>query len=129
MYFIIGFPTIKKRLWHRCFPMNFVKLLITSFGIDTIRCATKHLLSLYFSQVNKKTVMKEIKVVGLRNGKKHLVKIVQSLVAVLFKETLYLLCIYQKNMVLSLSKIDTLNITMYILTILKWSLKARHSIA
>ena len=73
--------------------------------------------------------MKEIKVVGLRNGKKHLVKIVQSLVAVLFKETLYLLCIYQKNMVLSLSKIDTLNITMYILTILKWSLKARHSIA
>ena len=38
--------------------------------------------------------MKEIRVVGLRNGeKKHLVKIVQSLVAVLFKETLYL-CIY-----------------------------------
>ena len=53
--------------------------------------------------------------------KKHFVKIVQSLVTVLFKETLYL-CIYfvftKKQHCLSLSKIDTLNFTMYILTIL-----------
>ena len=36
---------------------------------------------------------------------------------------MYLLCIYEKNIVLSLFKIDTLNFTMYILTILTWSLK------
>ena len=50
----------------------------------------------------------------------------QGLVRVLFKETLYL-CIYfefaKKNIVLRLFKIDTLNFTMYILTILTWSLK------
>ena len=36
---------------------------------------------------------------------------------------MYILCIYEKNIVLSLFKIDTLNFTMYILTILTWSLK------
>ena len=37
---------------------------------------------------------------------------------------MYILCIYKKkNIVLSLSEIDTLNFTMYILTILTWSLK------
>ena len=36
---------------------------------------------------------------------------------------MYVLCIYEKNIVLSLFKIDTLNFTMYILTILTWSLK------
>ena len=59
--------------------------------------------------------------------KKHFVKIVQSLVTVLFKETLYLcmyfMYIYEKNIVLSLFKIDTLNFIMHILTILTWSLK------
>ena len=53
--------------------------------------------------------------------KKHFVKIVQSLVKVLFKETLYLSIYFvfkKKNVVLSLFKIDALNFTMYILTIL-----------
>ena len=36
---------------------------------------------------------------------------------------MYILCIYEKNIVLSLIKIDTLNFTMYILTILTWPLK------
>ena len=36
---------------------------------------------------------------------------------------MYILCIYEENIVLSLFKIDTLNFTMYILTILTWSLK------
>ena len=36
---------------------------------------------------------------------------------------MHILCIYEKNIVLSLFKIDTLNFTMYILTILTWSLK------
>ena len=25
---------LKKRLWHRCFPLNFVKFLRTPFGIE-----------------------------------------------------------------------------------------------
>ena len=36
---------------------------------------------------------------------------------------MYLLCIYKKPDILSLFKIDTLNFTMYILTILRCSLK------
>ena len=36
---------------------------------------------------------------------------------------MYLLCIYKKTIILSLFKIDTLNFTMYILTILISSLK------
>ena len=36
---------------------------------------------------------------------------------------MYILCTYEKNIVLSLSKIYTLNLTMYILRILTWSLK------
>ena len=36
---------------------------------------------------------------------------------------MYILCIYEKNIVLSLFKIDALNFTMHILTILTWSLK------
>ena len=36
---------------------------------------------------------------------------------------MYIPGIYEKNIVLSLSKIDTLNFTMFILTILSWSLK------
>ena len=27
-------PLLKKRLWHRCFPVNFVKYLRTSFFIE-----------------------------------------------------------------------------------------------
>ena len=48
-----------------------------------------------------------------------------SVVTVLLKITLfmYLLCIYKKNIILSLFNIDTLNFTMYILTILASSLK------
>ena len=53
--------------------------------------------------------------------KKHFVKIVTSLVTVLFIRTLCL-CIYfvftKKNIILSLFQIDTLNFTLYILTIL-----------
>ena len=53
--------------------------------------------------------------------KKHFVKIVTSLVTFLLKMTLCL-CIYfvftKKPIILSLFKIDTLNFTMYILTIL-----------
>ena len=51
----------------------------------------------------------------------HFVKILQSLVTVLFKETLYL-CIYfvftKENIVLNIFKIDILNFTMSVLTIL-----------
>ena len=58
--------------------------------------------------------------------KKHFVQIVTSLVTVLYKMTLYL-CIYfvftKKTIILSLFKIDTLNFTMYILTILTYPLK------
>ena len=36
---------------------------------------------------------------------------------------MYILCIYEKNIVFSLFKIDSLNFTVYILTILTWSLK------
>ena len=36
---------------------------------------------------------------------------------------MYILCIYQKTIILSLFKIDTLNFTMYILTILTCPLK------
>ena len=36
---------------------------------------------------------------------------------------MYKFCIYEKNIVLSLTKIDTLNFTMFIWTILIWSLK------
>ena len=36
---------------------------------------------------------------------------------------MYILCVYEKAIVLSLFEIDTLNFTMYILTILTWSLK------
>ena len=58
--------------------------------------------------------------------KKHFVKIVTSLVTVLLKMTLCL-CIYfvftKKNIILSLFKVDTLNFTMYILTILACPLK------
>ena len=63
-------------------------------------------------------------------GRKHFVKIVQTLVRVVFKETylgIYLI-FTKKNIVLSLFKIDT-NFTMYILTIFTWSLKTGHSIA
>ena len=53
--------------------------------------------------------------------KKHFVKIVTSLVTVLFKMILYI-CIYfvftKKNIILSLLKIDALNFTMYTLAIL-----------
>ena len=28
---------LKKRLWHRCFPVNFVKFLRTSFHIEHLR--------------------------------------------------------------------------------------------
>ena len=63
--------------------------------------------------------------VGFRYEEKHFVKIVTSLVTVLFKMKLYMyiLCIYQKAIVLSLFEIDTLNFTMYILTILTCPLK------
>ena len=58
--------------------------------------------------------------------KKHCVKIVTSLVTVLFKIALYI-CIHfvftNKTIILSLFKIDTLNLTMYILTILTCPLK------
>ena len=59
-------------------------------------------------------------------GRKHFVKIVQTLVRVVFKETylgIYLI-FTKKNIVLSLFKIDT-NFTMYILTIFTWSLKTQ----
>ena len=48
--------------------------------------------------------------------KKHFVKMVQSLVTVLFKEALYLhiYFVFTKKIVLSLFKIDTLNFIMYI---------------
>ena len=36
---------------------------------------------------------------------------------------MYVLCIYQKTIILSLFKINTLNFTMYILTILTYPLK------
>ena len=39
---------------------------------------------------------------------------------------MYLLCIYKKPIILSLFKIDTLNFTMYILTILTCPLKTCH---
>ena len=58
--------------------------------------------------------------------KKHFVKIVASFVTVLFKMTLCF-CIYfvftKKTILLSQFKIDTLNFTMYILTILTSPLK------
>ena len=61
--------------------------------------------------------------------KKYFIKIVTSLVTVLLNITLCL-CIYfvltKKNIVLSLFKIDTLNFTMYILTIFTCPLKTRH---
>ena len=58
-------------------------------------------------------------------GKKRFVKIVTSLVTVSLKMALCL-CIYlvfSKNIILSLFKIDILNATMYILTILTCPLK------
>ena len=58
--------------------------------------------------------------------KKHFVKMVTNLVSVLLEMTLCL-CIYfvftKKPIILSLFKIDTLNFTMYILTILTSPLK------
>ena len=58
--------------------------------------------------------------------KKHFVKIMLSLVAVLLKMALCL-CIYfefaKKNIILSLFKFDTLNFAMYVLTILTCPLK------
>ena len=39
---------------------------------------------------------------------------------------MYLLCIYKKPIILSLFKIDTLNFTMYILTVLACPLKTSH---
>ena len=36
---------------------------------------------------------------------------------------MYILCIYKKTIILSLLKLDTLNFTMYILTILKYPFK------
>ena len=51
--------------------------------------------------------------------KKHFVKIVTSFIIIF----MYILCIYQKNIILSLFEIDTLNFTMYILTILTCPLK------
>ena len=47
---ISNHPTLKAILKHKNHP-----------SINTIRCATKHLSSFHFSQVDKKTVMKEIK--------------------------------------------------------------------
>ena len=38
---------LKKRLWHRCFPINFVKLLITPFLSVTV-ILVQTLTSLYF---------------------------------------------------------------------------------
>ena len=61
--------------------------------------------------------------------KKHFVKIVTSLVRVLLKLTLCsCMCfiITKKNIILSLFKTDTLNFTIYILTILTCPLKERH---
>ena len=29
---------LKKRLWHKCFPVNFVKFLRTPFFIEHLRC-------------------------------------------------------------------------------------------
>ena len=58
--------------------------------------------------------------------KKHFVKIITILVTALFKNDImfmHILCIYKKTIVLSLFKIDTLNFTMYILTVLTCPLK------
>ena len=60
--------------------------------------------------------------------KNNFIKIVGGLVTVLLKMKndimfMYLLCIYKKPIILGLFKIDTLNFTMYILTILTCPLK------
>ena len=62
---------------------------------------------------------------GFRYGKKHFVKTVTSYSFI--KNDImfvYLLCIYRKLIILSLFKIDRLNFTMCVLTILTCSLKA-----
>ena len=62
--------------------------------------------------------------------KKHFVKIVESLVTVLFKMALYLCIIHfaftKSSIILSLFQIDTLNFTMYISAILTCTLKSCH---
>ena len=32
---------LKKRFWHRCFPVNFAKVLITPFLTEHLRCSGK----------------------------------------------------------------------------------------
>ena len=65
----------KKRLWHRCFPMNFAKFLRIPHLRWQPLCVFKVACKI---QIWKK---------------KHFVKIVTSLVILLFKMTLYM-CIY-----------------------------------
>ena len=65
-------------------------------------------------------------IVGFRFGKKHFLKMVKGLVAVLSKTTLFFMnlpFIHKKSITLSLLKIVTLKFTMYILTVLAYSLK------
>ena len=50
-------------------------------------------------------------------------KIVTSLVTVLLNMFMYLLCTYKKSITVNLFKINTLNFTMYIFTILRYPLK------
>ena len=42
--------SIKKRLWHRCFPVNFAKFLITSFSTEHLWMAASE--NCYISQNN-----------------------------------------------------------------------------
>ena len=88
-------PTlIKKRLWHRCFPVNFSVLLRQLVGF----------------RYGKKSFYQNSGRFGY------------SLIAndIMF---MYLLCNYKKPIILNLFKIDKLHFTTYILAILTYPLK------
>ena len=47
---------LKKRLWHRCFPVNFVKFLITSFNINHLWWLLLNIEKKYLSSFPIKTI-------------------------------------------------------------------------
>ena len=58
--------SLKKRLWHRCFPANFVKFLKTPFLTEHLRCLLLHWRVL-FPEVSWKPICISWKVPGYQN--------------------------------------------------------------
>ena len=53
---------LKKRLWHRCFPVNFAKVLRTAFSIEHLWCLLRtHLLTKCLNAVARRCSVKSVR--------------------------------------------------------------------